>query len=152
VNRKYKSEIRPKVPACKAASAVMIRRLNTDKAEAALVDRVTNGKQCCSISCLRTLWRGKRDPFADVCSNVPSTHIQEGFGKKFLEAVLAARRGVYHTDAYSSSFELKSLLQRDLRIGKMNFKFYHTGILGDSPSVPEGIEVNTFINISCLNY
>jgi hypothetical protein len=74
-----------------------------------------------------------------------------GFGVKFLEAVMASRAAIYHTSSYKSNVELKALLQRDVGVSKMSYKFYHRGVLGNTPTVPEGIEViTTFTCISTI--
>jgi hypothetical protein len=119
----------------------MLKRLNPDLAEQDLLARVNAKKPCCSGMCLKMLWKGTRQPLTDVDLNSPYYH--SGFGVKFLEAVMAARASVYHTSSYKSSVELKAILQRDVGMGKMTYKFYHRGVLGDSPTVPEGIEVMT---------
>ena len=58
---------------------------------------------------------------------------------------MAARASVYHTSSYKSSVELKAILQRDIGLSKMSYKFYHRGVLGDTPTVPEGIEVRAVL-------
>jgi hypothetical protein len=96
------------------------------------------------------LWRGTRQPLNDVELYSPS-YYQSGLGVKFLEAVMAARASIYHTSSYKSSVELKALLQRDVGVSKMSYKFYHRGVLGNTPTVPEGIEViTTFTCISTI--
>jgi hypothetical protein len=91
------------------------------------------------------LWKGTRQPLTDVDLNNTS-HYHSGFGVKFFEAVMAARASVYHTSSYKSSVELKAILQRDIGLGKMSYKFYHRGVLGNTPTVPEGIEVRAVFN------
>jgi hypothetical protein len=91
------------------------------------------------------LWKGTRQPLTDVDQNNTS-HYHSGFGFKFFEAVMAARASVYHTSSYKSSVELKAILQRDVGLGKMSYKFYHRGVLGNTPTVPEGIEVRAVFN------
>ena len=139
VNRSYVSE--RVVKKHRPASALMLKRLNPDLAQPDLLARVNTNKPCCSGMCLKMLWKGTRQPLTEVDLNSPYYH--SGFGVKFLEAVMAARASVYHTSSYKSSVELKAILQRDVGMGKMTYKFYHRGVLGDSPTVPEGIEVMT---------
>jgi hypothetical protein len=139
VNRSYVSERVVKMH--RPASALMLKRFNPDLAHPDLLARVNTNKPCCSGMCLKMLWKGTRQPLTEVDLNSPSYH--SGFGVKFLEAVMAARESVYHTSSYKSSVELKAILQRDVGMGKMTYKFYHRGVLGDSPTVPEGIEVMT---------
>ena len=144
VNRSYVSDrvVKKRRP----ASALMLKRLNPDLAEPDLLARVNARKPCCSGMCLKMLWKGTRQPLTDVDLNSPS---YSGFGVKFLEAVMAARASVYHTSSYKSSVELKAILQRDVGMGKMTYKFYHRGVLGNTPTVPEGIEVRT--EFTCIS-
>lgn len=143
VNRSYVSErvVKKRRP----ASALMLKRLNPDLAEQDLLARVNTKKPCCSGMCLKMLWKGTRQPLTDVDLNNTS-HYHSGFGVKFFEAVMAARASVYHTSSYKSSVELKAILQRDIGLGKMSYKFYHRGVLGNTPTVPEGIEVRAVFN------
>ena len=119
----------------------MLKRLNPDLAEQDLLARVNAKKPCCSGMCLKMLWRGTRQPLIDVELNSPN--YPSGFGVKFFEAIMVARASNYHTSSYKSSVELKALLQRDVGMRKMSYKFYHRGVLGNTPTVPEGIEVRT---------
>jgi hypothetical protein len=90
------------------------------------------------------LWKGTRQPLTDVELNTPS-YYHSGFGVKFLEADMALRASIYHTSSYKSNVDLKVILQRDVDMSKiiMSYKFYHRGILGNTPTVLEGIEVRT---------
>ena len=147
VNRSYVSE--RVVQKRRPASALMLKRLDPDLAEQDLLARVNAKKPCCSQMCLKMLWRGTRQPLNDVELSSPNN--DSGFGVKFLEAVMAARASIYHTSSYKSSVELKALLQRDVGVSKMSYKFYHRGVLGNTPTVPEGIEViTTFTCISTI--
>ena len=74
---------------------------------------------------------GTRQPLTHVELNKPS-YYHSGFGVKFLESIMAARASIYHTSSYKSNFELKALLQRDVGISKMSYKFYHRGVLGNT--------------------
>ena len=143
VNRSYVSDrvVKKRRP----ASALMLKRLNPDLAEPDLLARVNARKPCCSGMCLKKLWKGTRQPLTDVDLNNTS-HYYSGFGVKFFEAVMAARASVYHTSSYKSSVELKAILQRDIGLSKMSYKFYHRGVLGNTPTVPEGIEVRAVFN------
>ena len=93
------------------------------------------------------LWKGTRQPLTDVELN-NSSYYHSGFGVKFLESDIAARASIYHTSSYKSSVDLKALLQRDVGISKMSYTFYHRGLLGNTPSIPEGIKVGTVL--TCL--
>ncbi len=104
-------------------------------------------KSCCSRMCLKMLWKGTRQPLIDVELNTPNYH--SGLGVKFSEAVMASRAAICHTSSYKSSVELKALLQRDDGMSKMSYKFYHRGVLGNTPIVPEGIEVRT--TFTCIS-
>ena len=76
---------------------------------------------------MKMLWKGTREPLVDVERNSLS-YYHSGFGDKFLEAVMAARASIYHTSSYKSSVELKALLQRDVGMSKMSYKFYYSGV------------------------
>ena len=145
VNRSYVSE--RVVQKRRPASALMLKRLDPDLAEHDLLARVNAKKPCCSQMCLKMLWRGTCQPLNDVELSSPNNH--SGFGVKFFEAVLAARAAIYHTSSYKSSVELKALLQRDVGVSKMSYKFYHRGVLGNTPTVAEGIEVIT--SFTCIS-
>jgi hypothetical protein len=60
---------------------------------------------------------------------------------------MAGRASIYHTSSYKSNFELKALLQRDVGIymNEMSYKFYHRGVLGNTQTAIEGIEVRTVL-------
>ena len=112
MNRSYVSErvVKKRIP----ASALMLKRLNPDLAEPDLLARVNAKKPCCSGMCLKTLWKGTRQPLNDVELNTPS-YYHSGFGVKFLEAtVMASRASIYHTSSYKISVEPKAILQRDV--------------------------------------
>ena len=144
VNRSYVSE--KVVKKRRPASALMLKRLNPDFAEPDFLARVNAKKPCYSGMCLKMLWKGTRQPLTDVDLNNTS-HYHSGFGvNKFFEAVMDARASVYHTSSYKSSVELKAILQRDVGTGKMTYKFYHRGVLGNTPTVLEGIEVRAVFN------
>ena len=143
VNRSYVSErvVKKRRP----TSALMLKRLNPDLAELDLLARVNAKKPCCSGMCLKMLWKGTRQPLTDVELNSPS-YYHSGFGVKFLEDVMASRASIYPTSSYKISVEQKAILQRDVGLGKMSYKFYHRGVLGNTPTVPEGIEVRAVFN------
>ena len=143
MNRSYASE--RVVKKRRLASALMLKRLNPDLAEPNLLARIKNAKKpCYGGMCLEMFWKGTRQPLIDVERNSLS-YYHSGFGVKFLEAFMAARASIYHTSSYTSSFEQKALLHRDVGIIKMSYKFYHRGVLGNTPTVLEGIEVRTVL-------
>ncbi len=88
VNRSYVFErvVKKRTP----TSALMLKRLNPDLAEPNLLARVNAKKPCCNGMCLKMLWKGTRQPLADVELNSPS-YYHSGFGVKFLAAVMIAR-------------------------------------------------------------
>jgi hypothetical protein len=91
------------------------------------------------------LWNGTCQPLTDVELNNPS-YYHSGLGVKFLEVAMAARASIYHISSYKSNVELKALLKRDIGMSKMSYTFYrHRGVLGNTPIVPEGIEVRTVL-------
>jgi hypothetical protein len=65
---------------------------------------------------------------------------------------MAARALIYDTSSYKSNVELKGLLQSDVGISKMSYKFYHRGVLGNTQTVPKGIEVRTKNRINLFIY
>ncbi len=91
--------------------------------------------------CLKILWKGTRDTITNDVDQNKHVNYDNGLGAKFLQAVVAVREAIYHTSSYQSNYELNAILQRDIGLEKMSFKFYHRGILGDFPHVPEGIQV-----------
>jgi hypothetical protein len=121
----------------------MLKRLNPDLAEPVLLARV-NAKKQCSGMCLKMVWKGTRQPLTDVELDSPS-YYHSGIGVKFLEVVMVARASIYHTSSYKSNVELKAILQRDVGMSKMSYKFYHRGVLGNTPIVPKRIEVRTVL-------
>ena len=122
----------------------MLKRLKPDLAEPVLLAHVNAKKPCYSGMCLKIMWKGTRQPLTDVELNGP-LYYHFGFGVKFLESVMTARASIYHTSSYKSSVELKALLQRDVGIRKMSYTFYHRGVLGNTRTVPKGIEVRTVL-------
>ncbi len=143
MNIRYVSE--RVVKKLRPASALMLKRLNPDLAEPDLLARVNAKKPCCSGMCLKMLWKGTRQPLTDVDLHNPS-YYHSGFGVNFLEAIMAARASVYHTSSYKSNVELKAILQRDVGLSKISYKFYQGGVLGNTPTVPERIEVRAVFN------
>jgi hypothetical protein len=109
------------------------------------LNHVNNKKKCCKGRCLKISWRGKDDNLDEHDGNVQVASLKHDFGKKFLEDVIVAIQNTYHTSSYKSSVELKAILQKDVGINKMFYKFYHHGKLGDSPNVPCGLMVRTFV-------
>jgi hypothetical protein len=91
------------------------------------------------------MWRGKHDILYEHDGNVEAVGLDNSFENNFLEVVICARKKKYHTLSYKSSVDLKALLHKDVGMKKMFYKLNHLGKLGDSPSVPEGIEVNTCV-------
>ena len=128
----------------KPSSALILKRLNPDLSELYLLARVYAKKPCCGGMCLKMLWKGTRHPLTDVELSSPS-YCHSGFGVSVLEAIMAAISWNYHTSSYKSNVELKALLQRDVGLSKMSYKVYHRGGLGNTPTVPKGIEVRTIL-------
>ena len=134
----------------------MHKRLDPHAASVDIVDKI--GSITCRKGgeCLKRLWGGhescdstSRDLYGWV--SIP----EKGFGKDFVDSVIAARRRVYHSNAYQAQMELKNLLQRDVSddgIGTQQYKFYHNGYLGDSPAVPTGIRVSAVSQLCFFDY
>ena len=61
-----------------------------------------------------------------------------------------ARASIHHTSSYKNNVELKAILERGVGIRKMSYKFYHRGVLGNKPNVPEGIDIRAVFN--CFVY
>ena len=92
------------------------------------------------------LWRGKHDILDDHDRNIEVASIDNGFGKMFSEVVISTIKKkiitLCRTKVVSNS---KHFLKKDVVMKKMFYKFNHHGKLGDSPNVPEGLQVNTCV-------
>ena len=112
VSKKYVSK-RP-VPSRKLASKLMMQRLDSELAEFALLNRVNDKKQCCKGRCLKIVWRGKHDIIDEHDRSIRVVNLENYFGNKLLEVVIAARRKKYHTSSYKISVKRKARLQKDV--------------------------------------
>jgi len=83
---------------------------------------------------------GKHDILYEQDMNIQASILEKQIRKHFLEVVIVARQNIYHASLYKSNVELKSLLQKDVGISKMFYKFYHHEKLENSPNVSKGIE------------
>ena len=138
----------PRAELPSAPSKLMTTKLNPQIAAQDFLNTI-NTKSCCKEGqCLKTLYEGTKYTgvkslygWAD-CS-------KEGYGKKFLDAVVAARQTVYVSNQNRSVDELGRILFKDLsinEIGKIEYRFYHQGVLGDAPEVPIGVRVRKIID------
>lgn len=128
----------------KEASDLMTKKLNSDIATPLFL-AIINNKPCCKEGqCLKTLYEGSTHTGVKSLYGWTGCE-QEGYGKKFLDAVIAARQAVYVCNQNHSSGELTRLLTKDLsnsEVGKIEYRFYHQGMLGDAPAVPIGVRVS----------
>ena len=93
---------------------------------------------------MKTLYEGATMEGTKVFSTLNAIP-EGGHGAKFAEAVLVARENVYVGNQNKSTMQLKLLLMRnisDTNYGMNEYKFFHQGVLGDSPTVPVGIIVS----------
>ena len=141
--RGYLSTVeRESVP--KKASDLMTTKLVPGPASVNLFNQV-KGIPCCKArKCLKNLFGGVNESGCDNYEGIP--HFPScGFGPAFLDAVVSARHSVYQKNQDTSMENLNLILFKDtgnIKYGCTDYKFYHNGLLGDSPGVPVGIPVS----------
>ena len=133
----------------KEVSGLMRKRLDPEVAHPDIVKKIMEKGCCQNENCLQKLFSGNDDASGSGTldlygwEGIPS----QGFGPKFLRAVVAARTKIYQKGQYQSYENIKNMLQRDVHekhLEDLPYKFYHEGLLGDAPSVPSGIRVSVF--------
>ena len=141
--RGYLSTVeRESVP--KKASELMKTKLLPDTASANLINQVKGNPCCKARKCLKNLFGGVNESGCDNYEGI-TRFPSSGFGSAFLDAVLSARHSVYQKNQDNSMKNLNLILFKDTgntKYGCTDYKFYHDGLLGDSPGVPVGIPVS----------
>ena len=128
----------------KPISKLMKKRLDDPCASQNIVEYINKG--CCkSMQCLSTMFRGSAPTVSETQFSAVNRVPSNGHGDLFLRSVVAARSAVYRKDQNKAKMNLKNLLLRcssTTKIDCMQYKFFHQGLLGNSPDVPVGIIVS----------
>ena len=105
---------------CKSISTMMAKRMDLVEITKSLAAESCNSSPCCSRTCMSNL-------------------VEEHGIKKLSEAVLAARKTVYHTNQNMARDELKNILLKSINKTEIltNHGFFHHGKL----DCPDGIQV-----------
>ena len=115
-----------------------------EPASAKLIKQVKGVPCCKKRKCLKNLFGGVDESGKDNYDGI--THFpRNGFGSAFFNAVLSARHSVYKDNQDTSMNNLNLILFKDTgnnKFGCTDYKFYHNGLLGESPGVPVGIPVS----------
>ena len=144
-NRKRPYTYNGKVLPPKGASDLMVKRLVREEAGPELLKKINAG--CCKKKqCLKIMYEGGGVSEGSKVFSTLNAIPDGGHGAKFSDAVLAARTTVYVGDQNNAQMQLKLLLLRNQSseiLAANEYKFFHQGVLGNSPKVPSGIVVST---------